>query len=228
MNFERRKQHFLALKFPLFFRPMPLPRKAILVLFALGMSLLVQPTVVLSDFGRVGERTDPKRWDAQIVVFKERQILELHENGTKTKSYRICLGMNPIGTKLITGDQKTPEGNYFICSKSTDSKFHRFLGISYPGAADAQAAFERGLISLDDRDAIIESAENGKTPPWNTKLGGWVGIHGYPTDWYRRLWVALFYPKPHNWTDGCIAMWNFEVEELFARVRIGTRVLIQP
>ncbi len=143
MNFERRKQHFLALKFPLFFRPMPLPRKAILVLFALGMSLLVQPAVVLSDFGRVGERTDPKRWDAQIVVFKEKQILELHENGTKTKSYRICLGMNPIGTKLITGDRKHQKATTLSARRAPIVSSIDFSGISYPGAADTQAAFER-------------------------------------------------------------------------------------
>ncbi len=225
---RREKQHFPAPKPLFFFRPMPVPRKVFLVLLGLGMSLLAQPAAALSDFGQVRDRPNSKRCDAHIVVFKERQILELHENGTMTRSYRICLGMNPVGTKQITGDQKTPEGDYFICSKSTDSRFHRFLGISYPGAADAQAAFERGLISLDDRDAIIQSAENGKTPPWNTKLGGWVGIHGYPTDWYKRLWVALIYPKPHNWTDGCIAMWNFEIEELFARVCVGTPVQIQP
>ncbi|HTY22124.1 MAG TPA: L,D-transpeptidase family protein [Desulfomonilaceae bacterium] len=164
----------------------------------------------------------------RIVIFKGTQALELHENNGKIRTYKVCLGLNPIGPKRITGDQKTPEGDYYICSKSTASRFHRFLGISYPGAADAQAAFEQGLISLDDRDSIISSSQSGRTPPWDTKLGGWVGIHGYPTDWYRRLWVILFFPKPHNWTDGCIAMWNFEVEELFDRVNIGTPVKILP
>jgi murein L,D-transpeptidase YafK len=203
-------------------------RRPSLVLLALGLSLLVLPEAVLPDFVQFGVRPHATRCDAAIVIFKEKQILELHENGQKTKTYRVCIGVNPVGTKQITGDQRTPEGEYFVCSKSTESRFHRFLGISYPSAADAQAAFERGLISLDDRNAIIESSERGKVPPWNTKLGGWIGIHGYPTDWHRRLWVALFYPKPHNWTDGCIAMWNFEVDELFARVCVGTPVQIRP
>jgi murein L,D-transpeptidase YafK len=164
----------------------------------------------------------------KIIISKNAQTLELRQKDGSTRTFRVCLGLNPIGPKKITGDQKTPEGDYFICSKSTESRFHRFLGISYPGAADAQNAFEHGVISLDDRDAIIRSAQSGKAPPWNTKLGGWVGIHGYPTDWRKRLWVILYYPKPDNWTDGCVAMWNFEVEELFNRVAIGTPVKILP
>lgn len=163
-----------------------------------------------------------------IIIMKSAQTLELRDNEGKIRKFRVCLGINPVGPKKITGDQKTPEGDYFICFKSTESSFYRFLGISYPGAADAQSAFEQGLISLNDRDSIINSAKSGKAPPWNTKLGGWVGIHGYPTEWFKRVWVILHYPKPHNWTDGCIAMWNFEVEELFSRVGIGTPVRILP
>jgi murein L,D-transpeptidase YafK len=164
---------------------------------------------------------------SKIVILKEKRLLELHQNGKTVKTYRVCLGTNPLGSKRITGDSKTPEGEYFICYKSTESRFHRFLGISYPSVADAQAAFENGLISLDKRDSIVGSLKNGKAL-WDTALGGWVGIHGYPTDEYDRKWVTLLYPKPDNWTDGCIAMWNFEIEELFSKVSIGTPVIISP
>jgi hypothetical protein len=167
-------------------------------------------------------------YDTEIVIHKARQVLELKRNGSKIKEYRVCLGLNPNGPKRLTGDRRTPEGDYFICYKSTESQFHRFLGISYPGIQDAQTAFEQGIISKDVRDGIIRSLENGQTPPWDTKLGGWVGIHGYPSEEYRRRWIALFYPKPHNWTDGCIAMWNFEIEDLYAKVSVGTPVTILP
>ena len=179
----------------------------------------------------------PSSWSGQqafdepaskIVILKEKQLLELHENGETVKTYRICLGTNPLGSKRIVGDAKTPEGEYFICYKSAASRFHRFLGISYPSVADAQGAFEKGLISLDKRDSIINSFKSGQAPPWDTELGGWVGIHGYPTDEHERKWVTLLYPKPDNWTDGCIAMWNFEIEELFSRVFLGTPVIISP
>lgn len=166
--------------------------------------------------------------DTRIVIFKDRQVLEFQTKGQGTKTYRVCLGVNPVGPKRKTGDKKTPEGDYFISYKTVTSRFHRFLGISYPGIEDARRAFETGLISLNDRNSIIDSLEKGKNPPWYTKLGGWVGIHGYPSEDYRNRWALLLFPKPHNWTDGCIAMWNFEIEELFPKVSIGTPVSIVP
>jgi murein L,D-transpeptidase YafK len=166
--------------------------------------------------------------DPWIVIRKGQRILELHQNGGVVKTYRVCLGLSPEGPKKVTGDKKTPEGEYFICYKSAESSYHRFLGISYPGEEDARAAFQNGLISLDRRDEIISSVKNRKTPPWNTALGGWVGIHGYPSDDYKHRWISLLYPKPDNWTDGCVAMWSFEIEELYSRVPVGTPVLIYP
>lgn len=163
-----------------------------------------------------------------ILIRKSSQILDLYRNGERIRSYRVCLGLNPDGPKRVTGDKRTPEGTYYICYKSAASQFHRFLGLSYPGEEDAHTAFENGLISLDKRDSIVSTVREGKKPPWNTKLGGWVGIHGYPTDENARRWVALLYPKPHNWTDGCVAMWNFEIEELFSLVPVGTPVVIVP
>lgn len=174
------------------------------------------------------EEEKPEESKSRIVVYKDRQLLEFHSNGSIVKAYRVCLGTSPQGPKTITGDSKTPEGDYFICYKSTASRFHRFLGISYPGIEDAQKAFENGVISLDNRDSIIHSIRNGKTPPWETKMGGWVGIHGYPSENYENIWTLLLFPKPHNWTNGCIAMWNFEIEELFPKVSLGTPVLIVP
>jgi murein L,D-transpeptidase YafK len=165
---------------------------------------------------------------SKIVILKTKQLLELHQNGKTVRTYRVCLGTNPLGSKRVTGDAKTPEGEYFICYKSAASRFHRFLGISYPSVADAKVAYENGLISRDKRDSIVSSLKSGKAPPWDTKLGGWVGIHGYPTDEDDRKWVTLLYPKPDNWTDGCIAMWNFEIEELFSKVSLGTPVVISP
>jgi len=168
----------------------------------------------------------PPEW--KIVVLKERQVLDLYRQGAKVRTYRICLGLNPSGPKRITGDKKTPEGDYFICYKSAASRFCRFLGLSYPGADDAHEAFEDGLINGEKRDSIINSILNGQSPPWDTKLGGWVGIHGYPTNDYLYRWALLLFPKPHNWTDGCIAMWNFEIEELYSTVPLGTPVRIMP
>ncbi len=164
----------------------------------------------------------------KIVISKSQQTLEFFRRGAPPKKYRVCLGLNPVGAKRMQGDSRTPEGDYFICYKSSASRFHRFLGISYPGVHDAQRAFEAGLICLDDRDMIIDRIRRGESPPWNTPLGGWVGIHGYPSNSYDGKWALLLYPKPHNWTDGCVALWNFEIEELFNSVTLKTPVRIDP
>lgn len=164
----------------------------------------------------------------RIVIYKGRQMLAVYEGARLIKNYRVSLGLEPLGAKTETGDRKTPEGEYFICNKSSSSSFHRFLGISYPSELDAMRAFENGLISLETRNAIVRSAQDGKSPLWNTKLGGWVGIHGYPTEANQKRWVSLLYPKPHNWTNGCIALWDSEIEELYEMLPLGTPVTILP
>ncbi len=163
----------------------------------------------------------------KIVIWKADRKLELYEGNQLAKTYRICLGWNPLGAKQMTQDGKTPEGDYFICYKTEASKFYRFLGISYPGADDATWAFETGRISRSVKNSI-DGFTVGSDPPWNTALGGWVGIHGYPTKWYDKMWTVLLYPKPHDWTNGCIALWDFEIEELFSKVNVGTPITILP
>lgn len=194
----------------------------------LASILIVFSLLVASDRSSPVEGAQLPATDTRIVILKERQVLEVYSKGRKVRTYRVCLGVNPTGPKRVTGDQKTPEGDYFICYKSTSSRFHRFLGISYPSVADAHVSFQNGLISLDELHSIVNSIQSNGSPPWETKLGGWVGIHGYPTNDYHRTWVSLLFPKPDNWTDGCVAMWNFEIEELFSLVSVGTPVSIVP
>jgi murein L,D-transpeptidase YafK len=196
--------------------------------FPLALCLITFSVLLVPDTCPLAELTPLPASDTRIVVLKERQLLELYSKGSKLRTFRICLGMSPSGPKRLTGDQKTPEGDYFICYKSASSRFHRFLGISYPSVTDAHLSFEKGLISLDELHSFIHAIQNNGSPPWETKLGGWVGIHGYPENEYHRKWISLLFPKPDNWTDGCIAMWNFEIEELFSLVPIGAAVSIAP
>ncbi len=194
----------------------------------LAQVLLTSVLSLLSlQVSKADESTVPAN-GTKIVVLKGQQILELYCNGDRVRSFRVCLGGEPVGPKRIMGDQKTPEGEYTICYKSQSSRFHRFLGISYPSVDDAQVSFSNGLISLDELHSLVNTIRSDQPPPWDSKLGGWVGIHGYPTDNYLRRWISLLYPKPHNWTDGCIAMWNFEIDELYSRVSVGTPVSIRP
>jgi murein L,D-transpeptidase YafK len=200
-----------------------------IVLVALIAALIVSGMDLSTAVGVQAEYYNPIGWlqTPRLVLYKSKQILELHERDGK-RTYHVCLGYHPKGAKRKTGDRRTPEGRYYICNKNPNSGYHRFLGINYPNKKDAQRAFETGRISLSTRNYIIDGLEKDGQPPWDTKLGGWVGIHGYPSNSYLKTWVVIMCPKPQNWTDGCVAMWDYEIEELYRRVPVGTPITILP
>ncbi|NMH29424.1 L,D-transpeptidase family protein [Flavobacterium sp. SE-s28] len=117
------------------------------------------------------------------------------------KRYRIALGKQPIGAKEIEGDNKTPEGTYFIISRNANSRFHKNLGISYPNEDDLERAAQLGLPA--GGDIKIHGIRNGQ---------GWKGR-------FHRL---------RDWTAGCIAVTNEEMDELFEMVADGATVIIYP
>ncbi|MEO6786007.1 MAG: L,D-transpeptidase, partial [Chthoniobacteraceae bacterium] len=107
-----------------------------------------------------------------------------------------------------------PEGAYFICNKNPQSKFHLSLGISYPGPADAKRGLDAGLISKTEYKAITEASTEHRTPPWITKLGGEVFVHGKGAS--------------SGWTWGCIALDDPDIEELYKLVPVRTPITIHP
>lgn len=142
----------------------------------------------------------PKRVDL-IVVEKAKRELTLYADKKKLKTYRIVLGGNPVGDKEKEGDLKTPEGRYTIDAKNPNSSFHKSLHISYPDKTDR-----------------AEARRQGVSP------GGAIMIHGTP-DYIAALYLAGIFP---DWTAGCIAVSNDEMDEIFRRVRIGTPIVIKP
>lgn len=135
----------------------------------------------------------------RIVIDKSDRTLVLMAGKTTVKTYRmIKLGDAPRGHKQFEGDEKTPEGEYRIDGRNGGSRFYRSLRISYPNAADRRYAQARGR------------------PP-----GGDIFIHGQPNG-------SPVERIPYDWTDGCIALSNAEMDELWRRVKDGTRVTIQP
>lgn len=150
----------------------------------------------------------------EIIVRKAARSLELRENGTVIKSYQIVLGACPVGTKEIEGDGKTPEGEYFVAAKNDRSKFHLSLGLSYPSREDAVRGAESGLIGSGDAAEIEAALSDGRLPPQKTALGGEIYIHGGGT--------------AEDWTQGCIALENADMEQLFALTAKGTKVTIMP
>lgn len=154
--------------------------------------------------------------EPRIVVRKAERRLELYSGERLIKACAITMGRHADqGHKERLGDGCTPEGRYRLCTRNERSRFHLFLGLSYPNAADAARGAERKLIDAAQRDAIAAAEASRTRPPWDTALGGEVGIHGGGT-------------QPPNWTMGCIAVENPDIEELWVATAPGTPVEILP
>ena len=151
---------------------------------------------------------------ARIVVIKSKRELQVVSGESVLRTYRVGLGLEPVQPKVAQGDYATPEGNYFVCSKNSKSKFGLSIGVSYPNPNDAERGLEANLISNEDHDRIIAAFVNRAAPPMNTPLGGQIMIHGLTSSW--------------DWTDGCVALNRQDIEELFDAVPIGTPVQILP
>ena len=152
--------------------------------------------------------------DPKIVVKKAQRRLLLFSAGQLVRTYRIGLGLSPVGDKVRAGDRRTPEGEFYIFTKNERSAFYLSLGLSYPNAAHAERGFRDGLITRPQDDAITRALRAKKTPLQNTHLGGDIYIHGNGAQ--------------SDWTWGCVALENEDIRELFDAVSVGTPVKIEP
>ncbi|HEY8562002.1 MAG TPA: L,D-transpeptidase [Pyrinomonadaceae bacterium] len=150
----------------------------------------------------------------RLVVRKSARELELFDGAKLVKTYRIALGFAPDGDKRTEGDGKTPLGEFYVFTKNGLSRFYLSLGLSYPSIEDAARGLRDGLISTEEHDAIVEANDEKKTPPQTTSLGGEIYIHGGGAE--------------NDWTRGCVALENEEMQELFDAVPRGVRVTILP
>lgn len=148
-----------------------------------------------------------------IVISKTSHHLERWENGGKTHSFIITSGYNE-GDKVLSGDKKTPEGEFYICRKVPNSSYHLALALNYPTIEDAERGLSSGLISRQEHDAIVYENKRGGTPNWYTKLGGLIEIHGN-----RQMTDA---------TSGCVGMRDEDIDILYPLMEVGDKVLILP
>ena len=191
--------------------PLPKSRRAPV---ALGLLLLLAAAGVAAYFMTNRFDFTPAGAGARIEVFKSARELRYYDAGGRERRFAAALGSNPVPPKKVEGDGATPEGAYFICCKNPQSKYFLSLGISYPGPRDAERGRREGLISEAEDQAIRRAAAEGGTPPWRTALGGEVFIHGRGTK--------------TDWTQGCVALEDSDMAELYALVEIGTPVIIHP
>ena len=136
-----------------------------------------------------------------VRVDKSERRLELLHKGTVLRSYRVALGNAPEGHKREEGDERTPEGRYVLDWRNPGSSFHKSIHISYPNAADRAAAKAAG------RDP-----------------GGLIMIHGQPNGFGWWSWLLQLV----DWTDGCIAVTDAEMDEIWTMVDNGTPIEITP
>lgn len=150
----------------------------------------------------------------RIVVSKSKRQLLLYSGAALVRTYKIVLGGNPVADKVRQGDRATPEGDFYVCVKNPRSNFHLSLGLNYPNAEDAERGLRDKLITRAEYERIMHAVRNKRRPPWDTALGGEIFIHGGGTG--------------GDWTWGCVALSNPEIEELFDAVPLGTPVRIEP
>jgi murein L,D-transpeptidase YafK len=159
-----------------------------------------------------------------IVIQKSRHVLTLYKGMTPVKSYWAAFGKGySAGDKRTRGDQRTPEGEFYICTMNHSPRFYKFMGLSYPGLRHAALGLALNLITPREYNSIQGAISEGRQPPWDTQLGGAIGIHGRVLDK-----AVKGVPRPENWTDGCIALNNHDVDEVFDVVSLGTPVTIIP
>jgi murein L,D-transpeptidase YafK len=137
----------------------------------------------------------------RIVVEKSARRLSILRDGKQIKIFGVALGQNPAGAKQEEGDMKTPEGIYKIDGRNPQSSFHLALHISYPSDQDYKRASAHGVSA--GSDIMIHGIQNGR---------GWIGA----------------FHRWHDWTAGCIAVTDEEIEELWRVAPDGTTIEIRP
>jgi murein L,D-transpeptidase YafK len=142
----------------------------------------------------------PQKADS-ILILKKDHLLELLANGKVIRTYHVALGQGGLAPKRKEGDALTPEGRYVIDSRNAESHYHKALHVSYPNAQDKKRAVQTGVAP-----------------------GGAIMIHGLPNG---KGYIGAAH-RLYDWTLGCIAVTDAEIDEIWALVPTGTPVEIRP
>ena len=162
-----------------------------------------------------GASVKPSTNGVTIYVSKINKEVTVKQNGVVIGTYPASLGEESgSGDKEVQGDRRTPSGSFYVCLKNDKSSYYLALGVSYPAIPDAERGYEAGIITAEERDAIIQANKAGETPPWDTALGGAFEIHG---DRY-----------PGGVTAGCIAVDNSVMDILWEYCQVGVPLTIGP
>lgn len=156
------------------------------------MLVLMTPTVMQAGEFPIADK---------VVIEKALRKLHLMRNGKAFRTFKIALGLRPVGDKKKEGDFKTPEGNYYLDSRNQNSEFFLSIRVSYPDATD-----------------VREASQSGNDP------GGAIMIHGQPNEPTR----SETYYRTQDWTNGCIAVSNSDMIDIWLMTGENTPIEIRP
>ncbi len=156
-----------------------------------------------------------------ILVEKKRRLLTFYDMKTEIGRWRIDLGVDPVGDKVMRGDlapghYRTPEGEFYVARKVPNSNFYRAFLISYPDIEVAEKGLKSGLINRAQYNAIVNAQRARRVPPQNTKLGSYLEIHGDGSGGLQ------------DWTLGCIAVKNAAMDAMWDKIKVGAPIVIVP
>ena len=179
-----------------------------------------RPAVAAGDcarwWGQAGERLS--RCDAAkdnyVVINKGARNVSLCRRGSLVAAFRGGLGAVPVGDKKFQGDKKTPEGVFYVAQKNPDSSYYRALVLSYPDPDDAADGLAAGLIEPREKVAIEQAHAACEEPPQDTGLGGLIELHGFG--------------GLSDWTAGCIAIENQEMDRVWEALAVNDTIVVVP
>ena len=171
---------------------------------------------------RGGWAVNASHHDYELEIIKSERMLLLKRGSKIEKVFRMASGRGGLGDKHYRGDHRTPVGTYRVVKIRPSSRFHTFLQLNYPNVKDAFYGLRGRMLSEYDFDRIVSAQKYHEIPPQDTALGGAIGIHG----------IGAFSPQKFdihrntNWTEGCIALTNEQIDTLRRYVGVGTKVVI--
>jgi len=159
--------------------------------------------------------------ESWIQVDTGDQTLDLYEGRRRVLHFEgISIGRNGVTRDKLLGDKRTPLGQYKVAWLNPKSRFRYFIGLDYPRREQVERAYQRGVIKASERDRLLKAWYLSTGTPQNSPLGGQIGIHGLGSGNARLHEIA-------NWTEGCVALTNRQIDQLRSHVRIGMRVIIR-
>lgn len=170
------------------------------------------------EVGYVSARSVSNVW---IRVSKATRTLFVYRGTELVRKVSADFGSNAFADKERRGSSldpdhwRTPEGVFYVVRKNANSQFYKALVLNYPTAEDAKRGRRENLISNAQYQAIVRADEEMRMPPMNTALGGYIEIHGRGTG------------AGVNWTMGCVAVHDYEIDQLWQLAHVGTPVLIE-